>query len=258
MTDLFGYLRLLYRIPLLLLHLLLGTPLTVLCQTSAGRAIIIKGSPLSEIISCWWSRVICFIFGLKTRVHGQFAPAPLLVVANHISWLDIPVLHSTVAMGFVAKAEIRSWPLVGGLAKSGGVVFHQRGDHGSASDVSTAMAERLGEQRNVAIFPEGGILPGEGVKRFHARLFAAAIESGAPVQAVMVRYLRDGRLFEDMTFLPGEHFVGNFFRLLMQKSCIAEVQVLAPIGSNGKQRRQLAGEAEALVRDAYQSEVPDE
>ena len=258
MTVLTGYLRLIYRLPLMLLHLLIGTPVTVICQTSAGHRIRFRDRPLSEITSCWWSRMICFIFGLKVRVLGQFESAPLLVVANHISWIDIPLLHSPAAMGFVAKAEISGWPLVGSLARSGGVVFHQRGDHGSASGVTALMADRLREQRNVAIFPEGGILPGKGVKRFHARMFAAAIETGSPVQPVMLRYIRDGQRYEDITFLPGEHFVGNFFRLLMQQPCIAEVRVLPVIESSGKQRRQLAEEAEALVRAAYDSDVAGE
>lgn len=147
---------------------------------------------------------------------------------------------------------------MGSLAKSADVVFHQRGDHGSASGVTALMAERLREQRKVAIFPEGGILPGEGVKRFHARMFAAAIETESAVQPVMLRYLRDGKLYEAITFLPSEHFVGNFFRLLMQRPCIAEVRILESIESSGKQRRQLAGEAETLVRTTYQSDVSDE
>jgi len=258
MTDRLGFLRLVYRLPLMLLHLLIGTPVTVLCQTAPGRAIRIKGTPLSELTSCWWSGVICSIFGLRIRVSGEFEPGARLIAANHISWIDIPLLHSIVAMGFVAKAEIRRWPLVGWLARSGGVVFHQRGDHGSASGVATLMADRLREQRNVAIFPEGGILPGEGVKRFHARMFAAAIETGAPVQAAMLRYVHDGELYENMTFLPGEHFLANFFRLLMQRPCIAEVAILDSIDSAGKQRRQLAAEAESLVRTAYGSDVSDE
>jgi len=258
MTERLAIFRLTYRLPLLLLHLLIGTPVTVLCQTSPGRAIRVKGRPVSEWTSCWWSGVICFIFGLRVRVSGEFDKGAQLVVANHISWIDITLLHSIDAMGFVAKAEISRWPLVGSLARFGGVVFHQRGNHDSASGVATLMADRLREQRKVAIFPEGGILPGAEVKFFHARMFAAAIETGTPVQAVMLRYLRDGKLCGDVNFLPGEHFVANFFRLLTQKPCIADVHILAEISSAGKQRRQLAGQAETMVRAAYQSAVPDE
>jgi 1-acyl-sn-glycerol-3-phosphate acyltransferase len=246
-----GILRLIYRLIFLLLHLLIGTPVTVLCQGSTGKSISLAGRPLSEILACWWSRVICRIFGIKRDISGEFQPGAQLVAANHISWLDIALLHSFEAMGFVAKAEINSWPLLGLLARAGSSVFHQRGSHDSASGVKTAMIERLHENRKVAIFPEGGILPGDEVKRFHARLFAAAIEAQVPVQPVMLRYLRDGRRYDEITFLPGEHFMANFLRLIMQKSCVADVQVLPLIEPADKQRRQLAGEAEAAVRAAY-------
>jgi len=253
-----GTLRLVYRLPFLLLHLFIGTPFTVFCQSSAGRSIRLAGRPLNEIISCWWSRVICRIFGIKRDISGEFQPGAQLVAANHISWLDIAVLHGFTAMGFVAKAEINGWPLLGILARAGGSVFHQRGCHDSASGVKAAMIERLHENRKVAIFPEGGILPGDDVKYFHARLFAAAIEAQVPVQPVMLRYLRDGARYDEITFLPGEHFMANFLRLIMQKRCVADVQVLPLIEPAGKQRRQLAGEAEAVVRATYESGLPDE
>lgn len=253
-----GLFRLVYRIPLLLLHLLISTPVTVLCQGSACRSVRLAGQPLAEILSCWWSRANCRIFGIQRRLSGEFTPGAQLVAANHISWIDIAVLHGFAAMGFVAKAEIDTWPLLGLLARSGGTVFHQRGNHDSANGVATLMTERLRENRKVAIFPEGGILPGDGVKYFHARLFAAAIEAQTQVQPVMLRYLRDGARYDDITFLPGEHFVGNFFRLLMQKRCIADVHVLPVIEPAGKQRRQLAGEAQEAVRAAYESEIRGE
>jgi 1-acyl-sn-glycerol-3-phosphate acyltransferase len=181
-----------------------------------------------------------------------------LVVANHISWIDIVLLHSFTAMGFVAKAEIDGWPLLGAVARAGGSVFHRRGSHDSASGVAAQMIKRLRENRRVAIFPEGGILPGEGVKLFHARLFAAPVEAGVPVQPVMLRYLRDGVRYDDITFLPGENFLTNFIRLLMQKKCLADVRVLPLIETTGKQRRQLAGEAENAVREAFEAEIPGE
>jgi len=251
MQDRLGFLRLIYRLPWLLVHALIVTPLTVLCQARPGRVIRIGKKPLSDIMVRWHATMSCRIFGLKLEVDGAFLPGPQLVAANHISWLDIEVLHSQSAMGFVAKAEISRWPLIGPMAKSGGTVFHQRGSHDSASGAASAMVTRLREDRKVAIFPEGGILPGEGVKYFHARMFAAAIEAEVPVQPVMVRYRRNAERYDDITFLPGEHFLANLFRLLMQKSCMAEIHILPLIESAGKRRRELAGEAEAAVRAAF-------
>ena len=118
------------------------------------------------------------------------------------------------------------------------------------------MTARLNEGGRVAIFPEGGILPGEGIKRFHARLFGPAIDTAVPVQPVMLRYLSGGDDYHDITFRPGENFVGNFFRLLAQAPCLAEVRVLPQIDSAGRQRRDLAAEVEAAVRAAYAGEYP--
>jgi 1-acyl-sn-glycerol-3-phosphate acyltransferase len=72
----------------------------------------------------------------------------------------------------------------------------------------------------------------------------------------MLRYLRDGARYDDITFLPGENFMVNFIRLLMQKRCVADVHVLPLIETTGKQRRQLAGEAEKAVREAFEAEIP--
>lgn len=248
-------LRLIYRFPLMLLHLLVGTPATVFLQSRPGHAIRLGRRTLSEVMVNWWARTTCWIFGLKIKTSGSFLPGAQLVVANHISWIDIPLLHSQSALGFVSKAEIADWPVVGYMAKSGGTLFHRRGSHDSASGVASIMKERLDEGGKVAIFPEGGILRGKGVKRFHGRLFAAAIESSSPVQPVMLRYLRDGAHVHDMTFLPGEHFVANFFRLLRQKPCVAEIEILPPQSTEGKQRRQLAGEAEQAVREAWEAGI---
>lgn len=256
MNDSLAYFRYLYRLPWLLWHVLIDTPLTVLCQTRFGRAIRIGGEPLSDRAIRFWARTSCRIFGVRRRVTGAFQPGAQLVVANHISWFDIEVLHSLAAMGFVAKAEIAGWPVVGWLASLGGTVFHQRGSHDSASGVASALTQRLEEDRKVAIFPEGGILPGEGIKRFHARMFGAAIETGVPVQPVMLRYFDQGRPFREVTFLPGEKTVKNFFRLLGHRGCVADIHILPPIDPTGKQRRELAGEAEARVRAAWESEWP--
>ena len=89
MNDKLGFFRLAYRLPCMLLHLLIGTPPVVLCQTAPGRAIRIGDKPLSEVMSHWWVAVICWIFGLRVRVDGEFPDGPQLVAANHISWIDI-------------------------------------------------------------------------------------------------------------------------------------------------------------------------
>jgi 1-acyl-sn-glycerol-3-phosphate acyltransferase len=252
----FAFLRLFYRVPWLVLHLLIGLPLTVLSQFAPGRVMQWGGRPLSEVMLTWWSAMLCRIFGLRRRLRGGMRPGAQLVVANHISWIDIPLMHSVGAMGFVAKAEIGEWPVIGWLADLGNTVFHHRGSHDSASGVLAAMTRGLEGGERIAIFPEGGILHGPGVKRFHARMFGAAVSAAAPIQPVMLRYSRSGAVCEDITFRPQEHFLANFLRLLVQPRCIAEVRFLPPLESAGRQRRELAEQAEAAVREAFAGELP--
>jgi 1-acyl-sn-glycerol-3-phosphate acyltransferase len=255
MTRFSGYWRLLYRLPCLLLHLVVGLPLTLLCFAFPIRHVRIGQLSAGETAQRWWSATTCRIFGLQRRVSGTLVPGPVLIAANHISWLDIQVLHSISPMGFVAKAEIDNWPLAGWVAGFGETIYHHRGSHHSASNVVDLMVQRLKAGRKVAIFAEGGILHGDGVKRFHARLFAAAIEAEAPVQPVMLRYLRAGSVYCEITFLPHENFMENFFRLLLQPACTVEVCIAAPIETQGKQRRELASEAQAVVTMAFDSAV---
>lgn len=243
--------RLFYRVPWLLAHLLVGLPVTLLTFLPPLNRKPASGPSVNETMQAWWAGMVCRIFGLRRRVRGAFQPGPHLVAANHVSWLDIQLLHSLSTMGFVAKSEIERWPLAGRLARAGDTVFHRRGSHDSSRGVVAVMMERLRAGRKVAIFAEGGILPGPGIKRFHARLFAAAVESGAWVQPVMLRYLRDGAIDEDMTFRPGESFLTNFFRLLARPPCIAEVWILPRFRPEGLKRRDVAQRAQAEIELAY-------
>lgn len=248
-------LRLLYRLPLLLLHLLLALPLVLLASVPPLPRIRLGGPGLDVIMESWWTATACRLFGLRITVTGQVADTASLVVANHISWLDIPLLYSVAPMGFVSKAEVDRWPILGFIARFGSSLFHDRGSHDSARNVLAAMVERLQQGKRVTIFPEGGILSGEHIKPFHARMFAAAIESGAAVQPMMLRYVKDGRRYQDIRFKPKEHFLANFMRLLTQPSRLAEVAILQPIESRNQPRKDLAKAAQAAIAEAYDEGV---
>jgi 1-acyl-sn-glycerol-3-phosphate acyltransferase len=193
------------------------------------------------------------LFGIKVDVTGNPIEGAVLIAANHISWLDIPVLHSACAMGFVAKAEIEGWPVFNFIASTGGTIFHQRGNHDSAAGVSSLMSQRLEQGRAVTIFPEGGIKPGSSIRVFHARMFRAAVDAGCPVQPVMVRYMRDGRKDDDVSFRINESMLRNFGRMLAKPAATAEVHFLPAIDATGKPRRVLADSARAAVISSYEA-----
>jgi 1-acyl-sn-glycerol-3-phosphate acyltransferase len=149
-------------------------------------------------------------------------------------------------MGFVAKREIAGWPLVGWMAARGETIFHQRGSTESLGGVLHEMLARLRAGRSVGVVPEGRTRDGREVGPFHARIFLAAVEAGAPVQPVALRYGVGGVAQTAVAFRPGEDFVGNFLRLLGEPARIAEVRFLAPIAPGDAEGRRRIAE---LARD---------
>ena len=247
--------RYLYRVPLLLLHILLPLPLTLLCLTPPLARIGWGAETLGERAVRTWSGGLLRIFGFRLRRFGTPLPGATLFVANHVSWIDIETLHSQRMMGFVAKQEIRGWPLVGWLAAQGQTIFHQRGSSDSLSGVMELMAARLREGRSVGVFPEGRTRGGDEVGPFHARIFTAAVEAHVPVQPVALRYGTRGEAQTLVAFGPRENFLQNFLRLLGERTRVAEVHFLEPIppGDDPGGRRRIAALARERIVAAMES-----
>jgi len=245
-------LRILLRLPVLVL-LVLVLPLALLafippvCDWRPG------GERLADRTHRLWARGLSRVYGLRIVRFGQLAPEPVLVVANHQSWQDIVVLNASRIMRFVAKAEIRAWPVVGWLVTAAGTLYHHRGSGDSLNRIRQALVEALRQPSTVAIFPEGGIPREHGVARFHARLLAAALEAGCSVQPVCIRYLEGGRNSDRRRFGRGEGMFGNFFRLLRAPPTRVEVHVLEPLPvTESSRRRDLASYAESRIRQVWQ------
>lgn len=234
-------LRYLYRVPLLLVHLLVFLPLTLLSLVPPWAGVPWRGERFGHRVIRAWSAGLLRIFGFQVRVFGTPLPDPVMFVANHVSWVDIEMLHSQRMMGFVAKREVRGWPLVGWLAARGETIFHQRGSQESLGGVMHAMLARLRERRTVGVFPEGRTRDGHAVGPFHGRIFQPAVEAGVPVQPVALRYGDRASAQPIVAFAADENFLVNFIRLLGEPSRSATVCFLQPILPNEIDgRRQMA------------------
>ncbi|MCC4601771.1 lysophospholipid acyltransferase family protein [Xanthomonas melonis] len=248
--------RYLYRVPLLLLHLSLCLPVTMLCVVAPplARIRIGRDDTLEHVMIRWWQGNLMRIFGFRLRRFGKPLPGPTLFVANHVSWVDIPMLHSQRVMGFVAKREIAGWPLVGWLAAKGQTIFHQRGNTESMGGVLQEMLQRLRGGRPVGVFPEGRTRGGTEVGPFHARIFQAAVEAGVPVQPVALRYGVRGDAQAVVAFGERESFFANIVRLLGEPPRLAEVHFLEPIGAfDIEGRRRLADTSRQRIIAAMES-----
>lgn len=236
-----------WRLPMLAWHVLVHLPITLLTIGLFDRR------PAAHAAVRWWSRGLLRVFGMHVQRLGQPLAGGTMFVANHISWIDIVVLHSQHMMGFIAKSEIRDWPLVGWVTTHAETIFLQRGNSDSLNGVMDEMAQRLRDGRAVAVFPEGGTRNGEALGAFHARIFTAAVAADASVQPVALCYGDACQAQAVVAFAPGESFVGNFFRLLGEPPRPVKVHFLEPIlHAEHAGRRALAHTARERVQAAME------
>lgn len=163
------------------------------------QAILLRTAPrLARRLPHWYHRQVCRLIGVRLHVEGEVAcDTPVLLVANHTSWLDIPVLSAVTPLAFVAKKEVGTWPFVASLARLQRTVFVDRERRLDVSETTSEIARRLANGEVVVLFAEGTSSDGNRVLPFKTSLFAAAkptsragaeAESGAVVQTVSLVY----------------------------------------------------------------------
>ena len=177
--------------------------------------------------------------------------AHALAVCNHISWLDIFVINAMQPSDFVAKSDIRDWPLIGWLCSVTGTIFIARGRMRDVRRIFENLVQGLKGGQHVAFFPEGTTASQGAILPFHANLFEAAIDAGVPVQPYALRYRdADGDDHSGVDFVGETTFVESLLTILRGKAIHAELIVLPLIDSSGMHRRELAQAAHDAVAAA--------
>lgn len=150
--------------------------------------------PLRRTLPHWYHRLVCRLLGLRVHVSGSLpASGPVLLVSNHISWLDIPVLSSVMPLSFVAKKEVSTWPFISLLAKLQRTLFVDRTRRTAVAQTTSAISGRLENRERILLFAEGTSSDGNQVLPFKSSLFAA-IEpkgedsNGHQIQTVAIVY----------------------------------------------------------------------
>lgn len=186
-----------------------------------------------------WSKVLCTVCGLELTTRGIIQENPVMVVANHVTWLDIPVINCYKLVGFVAKAEIEKWPVLGLVAKCGESLFITRGKKESRNKVLVGIKNRLSQGRSIAVFPEGKATDGNKLGRFHRQLIHAAIEEEKPVQAIAIKYITpEGKRNKSVCFKENESFVRNVIRILSLPTSTVELTFCDVVKTAGITARQ--------------------
>jgi 1-acyl-sn-glycerol-3-phosphate acyltransferase len=235
--------RRLVRIPRVMLHFLIGLGAVLFTFPSLdakARRVRIRR----------WSRRLLHLMSVEIRISGALAHPNVLVVANHVSWLDIFALHAVGPVRFIAKSEIARWPLIGRLVRGVGTLFIERARRHDTHRVNREVAAALADGDIVAVFPEGTVTDGTRLLPFKGSLLQPIIESAGWVQPVAIRYrTRAGDIsrapaYDDVTFLH------SFWRICGERTIVADIVATPPLPAAATHRRALAADAEAVIRAA--------
>ena len=203
-----------------------------------------------------WSRKLLSLVALRPHCRNLPDPMPpnCLLVLNHVSWLDIFLIDAVQPATFVAKSEIGAWPLVGTLVSRAGTLYIERGSRSAVRRTNERIAGALAGGALIACFPEGTTSHGHAVGRFHGALFQPAIDAGATIQPVALRY-RDpaGRLCEACAYVGDDSLMKSVWSIVSTRAIVAELDFLAPLDARGWERRALAQRVEGEIGAALAS-----
>lgn len=220
----------LLKFPRIVIRLVFVT-LWILCGLlCVGLAYPFMGPSARAWLNRFWSRRLMAFCGIRIIVGGQpQLTGPVLWVANHVSWIDIFVVNSVRATAFIAKSEIRSWPLIGWLAAGAGTIFIERGQRHAVHAIGEAVQTRFKQGEAVGLFPEGTTSEGDTVRPFHASLFEPARATDISIQPVALRFLHQGQRSPLAAFVGEETLATNLWRVLGAKGLSVEVDFIEPL-----------------------------
>jgi 1-acyl-sn-glycerol-3-phosphate acyltransferase len=233
------------------------------CVLIPAWAILPAGSDLALKLSRTFFRLILIGFGVRWRIHGiPGNPSRTLFVANHISWVDIPLLGSHLDAGFIAKDEVRRWPGIGRAAARIGTVFIDRRNRLGAHHQASAVRQQLSRRRGLILFAEGTTGDGATVLPFRSSLFAATQHEDLDVQPVSIVYRRrDGRALnaaerKQIAWLGEQSLLPHALGLAQGGQLRADIyfEPLLPSGN----RKQIARQCEDIIRNRIEGREDEE
>lgn len=228
----------------MLLHVAQGLLVTSLIYPRVSPAV------RARITQAWAAKMLR-ILNILLAVHGARPgedARQLFVVANHVSWLDIFVINATQPSRFVAKSEIRDWPIAGWLCESAGTIFVRRSKRSDTTRINAEIHDALEQGDTVAFFPEGTTTCGDRLLKFHTALFEPAVANHAVVAPAAIRYHDDGGAPSAVTTFVGEiTFAQSISGIIAEQKLIAEITFAPGIATALLTRREAALAAEDAI-----------
>ncbi|EGZ48905.1 1-acylglycerol-3-phosphate O-acyltransferase [Neisseria wadsworthii] len=185
----------------------------------------------------------------------------MLVVSNHVSWLDVFAISALCPSSFIAMKEMQSWPLLGKIATNAGTVFIDRKNRKNINPINKAISASLEEGHNVCFFPESATSSGIGLLPFKAALFESAIQADAPIQPIALRYYDSTGSRTTVPSFSDVNLIRSLWRILSMKEITVVVDFAAPVVPSehpGKDRFALKDMAETPIREKVYEDSPEQ
>lgn len=224
-----SYIRFLVRVIALLLLVILG-----LFIAFAFYGWISKSK--RDWVLRTWSRGLMKITGVKVVREGSpIMDGPVMLTANHVSWIDIFIINSQRSTAFIAKSEIRQWPVIGWLVGAVGTIFIQRGSRQAVVEINQTLAKHFEEGTCIGLFPEGTTSDGLTVLHMFSGLLEGAMKARVPIQPVALLFNYKGQRSGRVAFVGEQTLVANIWVLLSSKDVSVTVRFLPPVTQAGEE-----------------------
>lgn len=242
-------LRFVIRAVLLILLIIIGLILT-------GVFFPIFSQSKREKVVNTWSKVLIWVLGVKVNVEGQvIRDGAVMLISNHVSWIDIFILNSCRTTSFVAKKEIKNWAIVGRLVAQAGTIFVDRSSRSAMRGVNQELNERFDNGMCTGLFPEGTTSDGMDVKNFFGGLLEAPLKAQIPIQPVAFLLYFKGQRSGYPSFIGDETLVHNIWVLLSNFDISMTVRFLEPITQEGVPSDLSRNEAANLCHQVIKTEI---
>lgn len=204
-----------------------------------------------------WSKQLLDILNIGLQIEGQQSTrgeGGCLIVANHVSWVDIFVLNAIHPSRFIAKSEVRDWPIIGWLSQRVGTIFIDRELRQKASEISLRVSLLLEHGVSIGLFPEGTTTDGKQVGHFHSALMQPAIDAGVRLYPIAIRYQNEsGETSIAAAFIGDTTLVQSIWRILRSPHLNALVVFTPAMLTVSENRRVLARAAQNVIAQALQT-----
>lgn len=238
------FLTVLFRISAVLLHIAVGVIVLATVWVFCEQA-------TRDKLTRWWCSGLLWRFNINVVIHGKppiESAKKCMILANHVSWIDIHALNSILPLRFIAKSDINTWPVFGYLARKSGTIFINRNRRKDTARIVDTTANCLSHGSNVAFFPEGTTTDGTSIAHFKSSIVQAAINAKATIHPVAIRYSNpDGSINPKLSYAGETTMAESMMHALKTKYPVVELHFLPTIDYNGGNRQDITQQAYDVI-----------